>query len=66
MNMVFTIAIPEDCSIIAIYNAAAVAAGVAAVVSRGIAGVSAGIAAAVFAAAGREGENHRQGQQYAD
>ena len=27
MNMVFTIAIPEDCSIIAIYNAAAVAAG---------------------------------------
>lgn len=27
MNMVFTIDIPEDCSIIAIYNAAAVAAG---------------------------------------
>ena len=27
MNMIFTIAIPEDCSIIAIYNAAAVAAG---------------------------------------
>lgn len=27
MNMVFTIAIPEDCSIIAIYNATAVAAG---------------------------------------